>query len=165
MKSNRNTKSTKSKNDIFDQAALLTFDEDLKSIILECKNSAYPHQFKIVKDKIHSYRGNVYDFPSKPSDLFNIIYRIICDIEPRKISTTPSRIVRDDINLLEDAIYDYARRETEKQNKDDKFITLLFSCIITALFVERITPNDIVIKDGVVQHVPHIDTTIPRIIY
>lgn len=168
MKKVTNSTSEKSnsnkKESIFDQAIQYTFNEDMKNILLDCKNGIYPYQFKINKGKIISFRGNIYDMPIKPSDLCNIIYKIVNNIEPRKISTTPSQIVRSDMSVLEDALYDYSRRESVKYGLDENHSTLLFSCIMTAMFLEVIVPSNIIIKDGVVVSVPSIDTFLPKII-
>lgn len=153
---------------IYEQAAAYTLDDNMKKILLNCAKNKWPQQFKVMKGKIYTSSGNIYDMPKEPMDLCNIIHDILHGIDKAIVTVTPTRSSKSQIllggNIGDDAIYNFARRESARYGFDSSHTDKLYSCIYTAIYVGDIINEDIEMENSIITRIRGIDTRIPCII-
>lgn len=148
----------------FEQAATYTLDKGMKGILYDCSIGKYPLQFKMVRNAIHTTKGNRYDIPSDPIDLMNLVYDIMHGQEAIKkiITNTPSsRVISGCPNITNDAIHCYAYMQSRNLGRDDLYAGKLYSCIYGALFVGRLSMDDIHMKDDIIISIDRLDPSVP----
>lgn len=152
---------------IYEQAAAYTLDDNMKNILLRCAKNKWPQQFKVMKNKIYTSSGNIYDMPRDPMDLCNIIHDIMHNIDKPVMAITPTRMSKQQVvmgNIGDDAIYNFARRESQKYGLDNNHTDKLYSCIYTAIYVGDITNKDVEVDGQIITNIRGIDTRTPCII-
>lgn len=146
---------------LFIEASKCTFDDSLKNVLLNCSKGKYPIQFIISKGKINTQKGNVYDLPTDPMILCNIVHDILNGYEkstrPIIGSSTRSSRVTNEANISDDAIYSFARRTMQNKKRDIYYMDKLLSCIITAISLGDITNRDFIMNGNSIQSIYGID--------
>jgi hypothetical protein len=146
---------------VFTNAIGYTMDSALKEILQNSSKGKYPSQYKVLKGKIHTVKGNIYDIPSDPMDLCNLIH----DIMNGQERTTKSIVIessssRSSINgITDDMIYSYALRECRRLGRDEQYTEKLRSCIYTALLLDMISYSDFNIRNNKIQSISGINTS------
>lgn len=150
---------------IWTQASLYTLDKNLQAVLKRCDTGKYPSQFKISKNKIVTFKGNVFDIPMNPMELSNLIHDIMNGQEKvqRSISLSEdtrrsSRSTGSNVGVSDDAIYSFARRETRRLKRDDYHKDLLISCIFTAILLEDITSHDFILNGDKIVSIRYLNT-------
>lgn len=158
------------------QAANYTLDPNLQSVLQACSKGKWPSQFKIVKNKIVTTKGNVFEISRDPMEVCNLIHDIISGQEkcPKAIqqihileeSRRSSRIAKSagsTVGVSDDAVYSFAKRETKRLNKDYYHQEQLLSCIFTAIMLGDINVGDFVLQNDKIISIRNINTEIPCI--
>lgn len=148
----------------FEQAATYTLDTNFKGILHACSLGKYPPQFKVVKGVIQTFKGNKYTVPTDPFELMNLTYDIINGQEVVKRivnNTASSRAVPGYPDITDDVLYCYAVHQSKMLGKNAEHAAKLYSCIYGALFIGRITMQDIQLRDDIIVSIGKIDPSIP----
>lgn len=127
---------------IFEEASQYTIDDNLKKILQLCSKNRPPPEFKISKGKIITSKGNTYDIPSEPIEVFNLVFNILNGIEivPKVVTPTSTKRV---LGINDDALYFFARKKSREYGYGNDYVDNLISCIYTAIYCESISQDDI----------------------
>jgi hypothetical protein len=118
----------------------------------------------VVRGVIQTSKGNKYTIPIDPFELMNLIYDIINGQEAvKKIvnNTASSRAIPGYPDITDDALYCYAVQQSKDLGKNTDHADKLYSCIYGALFIGRITMQDIQLRDDIIVSIGKIDPVIP----
>lgn len=161
---------------VFSQAAHYTLDPNLQAILQGCVKGKYPSQFKVVKGKIITLKGNTFELSRDPMEVCNLIHDIINGQEksPRtpiqssvlgesRRSSRTSRSAGSAVGVSDDAIYSFAKRETRRLKKDDYHEDQLRSCIFTAIMFNYISATDFIVQNEKIISINGINTEKPCI--
>jgi hypothetical protein len=149
---------------IYEQAMMYTFDQNIINVLKGCIKGKWPPQFKVSRGYIETTKGNRYKLPNDPMELCNLVHDIISgqEISMRNNIPAQSKSIRksnrNNTGLSDDAIYSFAKRETQRLGKDEYHKEQLQSCIFTAIFLKRIDISDFVLDKDKIISIKGIDT-------
>lgn len=155
------------------KASLYTLDPNLQGILQLCSKGKWPTQFKVVKGKIVTAKGNTFEISRDPMEVCNLIHDIISGQEKCKVSqqiqiledsrrsSRATRSVGSTVGVSDDAIYSFARRETRRLGKDEYHKEQLLSCIFTAILLGEISASDFILENEKIISIKKINTEIP----
>lgn len=155
-----------------EQAIHYTLDENLKEILKGCIKKKWPSQFKISNGKVMTAKGNIYDFPKDPMAACNLIHDIISgqEIQVQQVpicisqrENTSSRI-SGLVDISDDSIFSFAKRETKRLNRSNYYLEELLSCIHSSIMINHISGKDFKFKGKNIISISGIDTSGPFII-